>query len=151
MRSVTCCTILSVICLAPLVTDVTRLEAPSVTCSSTFLDSVVSDFFLLDFVLVSVDFSAVSVFSAASAAFCSACSILTRYVSSTFCDTHTLAGTSAMPITATTNTRVATRRRTVLVLQRPWMPSDTAKSTSANGIKMPKPTDHKIVSKYFSR
>ena len=116
MRSVTCCTIWSVICLAPLVTDVTRLEAPSVSCSSTFLDSVASDFFLFDFELVSADLSVVS---AASAAFCSACSILTRYVSSTFCDTHTLAGTNAMPITATTSTRVATRRRTALVLQRP--------------------------------
>ena len=113
MRSVTCCTILSVICLAPLVTDVTRLEAPSVNCSSTFLDSVDSVFFLLALEL------SLSAALAASAAFCSACSMLTRYVSSTFCDTHTLAGTNAMPIMATTSTRVATRRRTALVLQRP--------------------------------
>ena len=119
MRSVTCRTISSVICLAPLVTDVTRLEAPSVNCSSTFLDSVASDFFLFDFELVSADLSVASAVFAASLAFCSACSILTRYVSSTFCDTRTLAGTSAMPITATTSTRVATRRRTALVLQRP--------------------------------
>ena len=113
MRSVTCCTISSVICLAPLVTDVTRPEAPSASCSSTFLDSVDSVFFLLTLEL------SLSAAPAASAAFCSAVSMLTRYVSSTFCDTHTLAGTSAMPITATTSTRVATRRRTALVLQRP--------------------------------
>ena len=113
MRSVTCCTILSVICLAPLVTDVTKLEAPSVNCSSTFLDSVDSVFFLLALEL------SLSAALAASAAFCSACSMLTRYVSSTFCDTHTLAGTNAMPVMATTSTRVATRRRTALVLQRP--------------------------------
>ncbi|EBA39738.1 hypothetical protein COLAER_00885 [Collinsella aerofaciens ATCC 25986] len=31
------------------------------------------------------------------------------------------------------------------------MPSDTAKSTNANGIRMPRPTDHKMVSRYFSR
>ena len=73
----------------------------------------------IGFIVALVVLALLSAASAASAAFCSACSILTRYVSSTFCDTHTLAGTSAMPITATTSTRVATRRRTALVLQRP--------------------------------
>ena len=109
MRSVTCWTTSSVIDLALSVTEVSRLEAPSVSCSSTFLSDFASDFFLLFDELA----------SAAPVAFCSACSMLTWYVSSTFCDTHTLAGTNAMPIMATTSTRVATRRRTALVLQRP--------------------------------